>query len=497
MREIRKLPRGKDLPIIAVTAKAMKGDREKCIEAGAWDYLSKPVDTQQLLAVLRAGCTDEHAVTDESPQPIGAGEGQHPGRRRPAGEAARLRRRSWRSSARTSSCARSGAEALRSSCEREFAVILLDVNMPDIDGFETAEPDPPAQEVGAHADHLHHRVRRRDADARAATRSARSTTSCRRSCPRSCAPRCRVFVELYRCSSAAPAAERVALARAEAARAAAEEATRRSDFLARASRELGASLDLDEGMRSACSRCWCRRWPSSALLLRGRPRTRRSLIVVRRRAPRRQAMRSAAALPAASLQRALREGREAELRWRARSAFAGEARYRRAVAARCARRAHRRRALGSVARGAERATASPTWRCSHELVEPRRDRARERAPVLQPASARSRETREAEAKLQEASRRKDEFLAMLSHELRNPLAPIRNAVELIGASRRPTRRIVLGARRRSSRQVDAHGAAGRRPARRLAHHPGQDRAAEGAGRAARGDRAQRSRPRGR
>ena len=53
MREIRKLPRFKDLPIIAVTAKAMKGDREKCIQAGAWDYLAKPVDSQQLLAVLR------------------------------------------------------------------------------------------------------------------------------------------------------------------------------------------------------------------------------------------------------------------------------------------------------------------------------------------------------------------------------------------------------------------------------------------------------------
>ena len=53
MREMRKLPQFANLPLIAVTAKAMKGDREKCLEAGATDYVSKPVDIDQLLAVLR------------------------------------------------------------------------------------------------------------------------------------------------------------------------------------------------------------------------------------------------------------------------------------------------------------------------------------------------------------------------------------------------------------------------------------------------------------
>ncbi len=53
MRQIRQMKQFESLPMIALTAKAMKGDREKCIEAGASDYISKPVDTDQLVSLLR------------------------------------------------------------------------------------------------------------------------------------------------------------------------------------------------------------------------------------------------------------------------------------------------------------------------------------------------------------------------------------------------------------------------------------------------------------
>jgi CheY-like chemotaxis protein len=58
-RAIKSIRDFKRIPVIAVTAKAMLGDREKCIEAGASDYITKPVDIDQLLSLLRVWLYDQ------------------------------------------------------------------------------------------------------------------------------------------------------------------------------------------------------------------------------------------------------------------------------------------------------------------------------------------------------------------------------------------------------------------------------------------------------
>ncbi|HEY6662138.1 MAG TPA: response regulator, partial [Sphingomicrobium sp.] len=74
MQEIRRLPELAELPLIAVTAKAMKGDRQKCLDAGASDYIAKPVDIELLLALLRVWVARGREAAAGSPISLEAAE---------------------------------------------------------------------------------------------------------------------------------------------------------------------------------------------------------------------------------------------------------------------------------------------------------------------------------------------------------------------------------------------------------------------------------------
>src|SRR5689334_1375407 len=138
---------------------------------------------------------------------------------------------------------RSGSDALREVLAREFAVILLDVNMPDIDGLETAKlirqykksSHTPIIFVTAYADEM------QTAQGYSLGAVDYILSPVRPDVLRS---KVKVFVELWQMQQRTRA-----MAEAEAARHAAEEQRRRANFFAHASRELGASLDFDQGMR--------------------------------------------------------------------------------------------------------------------------------------------------------------------------------------------------------------------------------------------------------
>jgi CheY-like chemotaxis protein len=147
--------------------------------------------------------------------------------------------------------ARSGSEALKHVLHNDFAVILLDVNMPDMSGFETASlirkrkksAHTPIIFVTAYADEMH---------ASQGYSLGAVDYILAPVVPEVLRSKVRVFVELFQMTQQARrhADERVALAREQAARAAAEEATRRSAFLAEASKVLSSSLEPTETLRA-------------------------------------------------------------------------------------------------------------------------------------------------------------------------------------------------------------------------------------------------------
>ncbi|WP_431855332.1 response regulator [Azospirillum sp.] len=298
--------------------------------------------------------------------------------------------------------ARSGKEALAYILEMEFAVILLDVNMPDIDGLETAglirqykkSAQTPIVFITAYVDE----VQAKRGYALGAVDYIPSPVV-----PEVLRSKIRVFVELFRMNRQlqVQAAAREALARSEAARAAAEEAIHRADYLAEASQLLARSLDLDDTIRALFDVA-VPMLADRAVLALANPDGSLARVDTHPAPadgsdPLPEGLRGA-------LARAM-ESRQFELRREAQQAMAicpllaGD---------------RSRGAVVLVADG-DRMDASRVA-LAKEVVS-RASIAMENARLY--------------FAVQEADRRKNEFLAMLAHELRNPLAPIRNAVHIM------------------------------------------------------------------
>jgi len=330
---------------------------------------------------------------------------------------------------------RSGAEALREILKREFAVILLDVNMPDLDGFETAalirkhrrSAYTPIIFITSYWDEVQ--------SARGYSLGAVDFIISP-VVPEVLRSKVSVFVSLYQMKRQiqVQADNRAAVMAAEAARRVAEENDRRSAFLARASRTLGGTLDIGAAMAQLADLLvpafasktvvrlvdaeadvdgWCLAEESG-----GRVRIRTNEEPGASLEPEVAAMLVQVIESGSAVEiDAAREGRS-DLPWPWTAAVALVAGERR---------------LGAlwVALDEGRAFARATAAGMLGEIAARASVAFENARLYGLLQRQIVERQLAQQELQLASRRKDEFLAMMSHELRNPLASIVTAIEVI------------------------------------------------------------------
>lgn len=330
--------------------------------------------------------------------------------------------------------ARSGKEALRLILTMEFAVILLDVNMPDIDGLETAKlirqyrktAQTPILFITAYVDEL----QAIQGYALGAVDYISTPVV-----PEILRSKVRVFVDLYRMNRQLQmqVLEREALARSEAARSAGEETIRRADYLAEASRLLSRSLNIDETVSALCQISVPSLGEMAAVALLD---SHDELICTGLR----YASNGPVSLPDRSSPK--RRGLSPAMAQAVRSAFGARQpelmdplplweERRTGVAAASA--------SSELSNGMERLAICPLFagdRPLGALLLFGQDNHFEAAQlslineVVSRASI-AMENARLYSLVQDADRRKNEFLAMLAHELRNPLAPIRNAVRIM------------------------------------------------------------------
>ena len=338
--------------------------------------------------------------------------------------------------------ARSGKDALREVLQREFAVILLDVNMPDLDGFETAamirdyqrSAHTPIIFITSYADEM----QTSRGYSLGAVDYIQSPVV-----PEVLRSKVRVFVALHAMQRQVrrQADDRAAMMAAEAARQAAERNDRRSAYLSHASRVLGGSLDEAVGVDQLAALVVPRLAPLAVVLLADDEVPAGSATVAAGQGAdgppelRPVPLVDLAPLLRTALQRAIADRRQTTLPVPPaapllEASFGLGAARDRPLPARSVTAVpllSGDRVLGALLT----ADAADADGLSLQDLAGRAATAFENARLYRSLQNEIVERRAAEAELQAANQRKDEFLAMLSHELRNPLAAIRSALEVI------------------------------------------------------------------